>query len=104
MTLWANLKNSAKADDDRLVEAVMSEEKREQKAPRSLSSVRAGERVVLVRVDAGQGLNSRLASMGLVPRAEIIVVSSRHPGPFVVSVRGTKMMLGRGMVQKMLVI
>jgi len=33
---------------------------------RPLSSVKAGNKVVLVRIDAGRGLNSRLASMGLV--------------------------------------
>ena len=67
-----------------------------------LSTVRAGETVKLVSINAGQGLNSRLASMGLVPNVEITVVSNGHPGPFVISVKDSKMMLGRGMTHKIM--
>lgn len=68
-----------------------------------LSMVRAGERVKLARVEAGRGLKSRLASMGLVTGAEIMVVSNSHPGPFVISVKDSRMMLGRGMANKIMV-
>jgi len=68
-----------------------------------LSWVKAGEKVLLVRVDAGRGLNSRLASMGLVANTEIKVVSNSHPGPFVIIVKDTKVMLGRGMAHKIMV-
>ena len=57
----------------------------------------------LVRVDAGRGLNSRLAAMGFVPNATISVVSNGHPGPFVVIVRDVKMMLGRGVAHRIMV-
>lgn len=70
---------------------------------RPLSTVRVGETVKLARINAGQGLNSRLASMGLVPNVEITVVKSKHPGPFVISVRDCKMMLGRGVAHKIMV-
>lgn len=69
-----------------------------------LSMVKTGETVKLARVDAGQGLNSRLASMGLVPNVEITVVNNGHPGPFVISVKDSKMMLGRGVVHKIMVL
>lgn len=59
--------------------------------------------VKLVAIDAGQGLRSRLLAMGLVPNVRITVVSNNHPGPFVVSVKGTKMVLGRGMAHKIMV-
>ena len=68
-----------------------------------LSMVGSGEKVKLVRIDAGHGLNSRLASMGLVPNVEITVVNNNHPGPFVISVKNSKMMLGRGMTHKIMV-
>jgi ferrous iron transport protein A len=68
-----------------------------------LSMVRAGETVRLTSVDAGRGLNSRLASMGLVPNVKIKVVSNGHPGPFVINVRGSRMVLGRGMAHKIMV-
>ena len=71
---------------------------------RSLSQVKNGETVKLARIDAGRGLSSRLAAMGLVADVEITVVNNNHPGPFVISVRDSKMMLGRGMAQKIMVV
>jgi len=66
--------------------------------------VKAGEKVRLVSINAGRGLNTRLASMGLLPNVEITVVNNSHPGPFVISVKGSKMMLGRGMAHKIMVL
>jgi len=70
---------------------------------RPLSMVRTGESARLVRVNAGRGLNSRLASMGFVSDVEIRVVSNGHPGPFVVIIKDVKMVLGRGVAQKIMV-
>jgi Fe2+ transport system protein FeoA len=55
----------------------------EQNQVRPLSTVTTGTTVRIVRVQAGRGLNSRLASMGFVPDVKIRVVSNGHPGPFV---------------------
>jgi len=68
-----------------------------------LSAVLDGQTVTLVQVDAGRGLKSRLASMGLLPNTEITVISNKHPGPFMISVKKTKMVLGRGMAHKIMV-
>ena len=76
----------------------------EQKKARPLSNVQAGETVKLVGIKAGRGLNSRLASMGLVPNVKIKVVNNSQPGPFVISVKNSKMMLGRGMAHKIMVL
>jgi ferrous iron transport protein A len=76
----------------------------EQKKARPLSKVQAGETVKLVGIEAGRGLNSRLASMGLVPNVKLTVVNNSQPGPFVISVRNSKMMLGRGMAHKIMVL
>lgn len=70
---------------------------------RPLSTVATGDTVRLVRVRAGRGLNSRLASMGFVTGVEIRVVSNGHPGPFVVIIKDIKMVLGRGVAQKVFV-
>ena len=66
--------------------------------------VRAGETVKLASINTGQDLKNRLTAMGLVPNVEITVVSSGHPGPFVINVKDFKMMLGRGMAHKIVVI
>lgn len=76
----------------------------EDEKKRPLSKVRAGETVKLASIEAGRGLHSRLASMGLVPNVSITVVSNSHPGPFVISVKNSKMMLGRGMAHKIMVV
>ncbi len=76
----------------------------ENKHPRPLSTVKEGQKVRLVSVNAGRGLNSRLTAMGLVPDVEITVINNSHPGPFVISVKDSKMMLGRGMAQKIMVV
>jgi len=71
---------------------------------RPLSAIATGETVKLAKIDAGRGLNSQLASMGLLPNVEITVVRNSHPGPFVISVKGSKMMLGRGIAHKIMVL
>ena len=75
-----------------------------QKKPLPLSMVKTGEKVRLVYINAGQNLNNRLTAMGLLPNVEITVVSNTHPGPFVISVKDSKMILGRGMAHKIMVI
>ena len=77
----------------------MSEEK-----TKLLSEIPSGQTVKFVNADAGQGLNSRLASMGLVPNVEIKVMNNSHPGPFVINVKNTRIALGRGMASKIRVI
>jgi ferrous iron transport protein A len=81
----------------------MDEAVMEQSVARPLSTVSGGDTVRLVQVRAGRGLNSRLASMGFVPDVEIRVVSNGHPGPFVVVIKGVKVVLGRGVAQKILI-
>jgi len=68
-----------------------------------LSTVRSGQRVTLAGIEAGRSLNSRLSAMGLVPNVEITVISNNHPGPFVILVKRSKVVLGRGMAQKIMV-
>lgn len=68
-----------------------------------LSTVRCGTSLRLLRVDAGRGLRSRLTAMGLVPGAEIEVVANHAGGPLVVSVDGTRIVLGRGMAERIFV-
>ena len=70
---------------------------------RPLSTTQTGDCIHVVGIDAGRGLNSRLAAMGLVAGTELRVVSNGHPGPFVLIVKGAKVVLGRGVAQKIMV-
>ncbi|MHC4122510.1 MAG: FeoA family protein [Planctomycetota bacterium] len=74
------------------------------KKVRPLSVVKTGRTVKLVKVDAGRGLKNRLASMGVLPNVEMTIVSNGHAGPFVVNVKGSKVVLGRGIANKIMVV
>ncbi len=69
-----------------------------------LTTIQVGRRVKLVSVDAGCGLQGRLAAMGLVAGVEIEVLRNSPPGPFLIAVKGTRIMLGRGMAHKIMVV
>jgi len=68
-----------------------------------LAIIQAGRRVRIISVNAGHGLQGRLASMGLVPGTEIEVIRNSLHGPFIIAVKGSRIMLGRGMAQKIIV-
>ncbi len=72
--------------------------------PKPLDTIEAGQKVKLVSIDAGQGLKSRLTSMGLIPNTQLTVIKGGRPGPFVILVKDSKVMLGRGMAQKIMVL
>lgn len=66
-----------------------------------LSEVPAGQSVRLVRIGAGHGLTGRLAAMGLVPGETIEVLRNDFHGQLIVQVKNTKIVLGRGMSEKL---
>ncbi len=68
-----------------------------------LAIVQPGRGVRLIAVDAGHALRGRLAAMGLVPGVEIEVLRNSMHGPLLVKVKGSRIMLGRGMSQKIIV-
>ena len=68
-----------------------------------LSVVRTGRAVVLKRIREGHGLVSRLAAMGFVPGVTIDVHQNDRNGPVIVGLKGGRIMLGRGMAEKMAV-
>ena len=81
----------------------MTQEQEKQQDLIQLSKVTNGKTVTLVSIDAGQELRSRLAAMGLTPGVELTVIKHSNHGPFVIRVKNSKVVLGRGMTQKVLV-
>jgi len=67
-----------------------------------LTMALVGQKVAFVRAEGGYGLMHRLAELGLTPGQKLEILK-RGPGPFIVSVRGTRLVLGRGMVARILV-
>lgn len=70
---------------------------------RPLSSVSAGCSVLLRRIRAGLELEARLSALGFVPGATVEVHRNGPHGPLVVQVKGSRLMLGRGMADKIAV-
>jgi ferrous iron transport protein A len=65
-----------------------------------LAMVRTGGRAVLRAIRGGQAMRGRLCALGLIPGTEIEVVHNGGNGPFIVSVGGNRVVLGRGMAMK----
>jgi ferrous iron transport protein A len=68
-----------------------------------LAMARAGEVVTVVGVRGGWGLQRKLADMGLTPGVQIRVINSQMPGPVLIDLRGSRVGLGRGVAQKVMV-
>ena len=68
-----------------------------------LTMVQSGEKARLVAIHSGHELKRRLATMGLVPDEEFTVVNNGHPGPFVVKIKESKVIIGKGMAHKIMV-
>jgi Fe2+ transport system protein FeoA len=65
-----------------------------------LTFARSGSRVRIAEIAAGCGFQGRLAAMGIAPGEEIEVLQNSARGAFIVAVKGSRIMLGRGMAQK----
>jgi Fe2+ transport system protein FeoA len=70
---------------------------------RPLSQVEQGQTVSIIRIGGGRGLRARLTMLGLLPNTQITVIHNGRSGPFVISVKNSKMALGRGVVEKIVV-
>ncbi len=62
-----------------------------------------GKRVKIFSLEGGRGMQERLTSMGLGPGAEIEVVRKGAPGPCIVAVKETRLAIGAGMAQRIMV-
>jgi len=70
---------------------------------RTLATVKSGEKVRVVSIRSGREMKSRLAAIGMLPNVEVTVINNGHPGPFVVGVCNSRMVLGRGMASRIFV-
>jgi ferrous iron transport protein A len=68
-----------------------------------LGAVQTGESVHIQRLQGGHHVLSRLASLGFTPGARLRVVQNFGHGPIIVTVRDTRIALGRGEAVKILV-
>jgi len=69
----------------------------------SLAEVKTGEHVVFQTINLGKGIASRLISLGFTPGVVIEMTQNYGHGPLVVTIRGTRVALGRQEAQKITV-
>ena len=65
----------------------------------ALSSVPAGQPVQLVKINAGRRLKHRLTELGLTPGVTLTIIQN-NGGPILISVRGSRIAIGREMANK----
>jgi len=68
-----------------------------------LTTVMPGREVTLVSIAGGRGLRARLTDMGLNEGMRLKVIHSHRPGPCIILAGNTRLVLGYGMAQKILV-
>jgi ferrous iron transport protein A len=68
-----------------------------------LAHLAAGERAKILRIEGGYGIRKKLTDMGIMPGKEILVHHGSGMGPRVVVVEETKVMLGRGVLHRIIV-
>ncbi len=62
-----------------------------------------GKLLTVIGINAGWGLQRRLTDMGLTPGVQIRVMNGQCAGPVLIDLRGSRLGLGRGVAQKILV-
>ena len=61
-----------------------------------LMELQPGKKAVIRRLEGGRPILARLAAMGFTPGADITVLRASEHGPLLVSLRGSRVALGRG--------
>ena len=73
-------------------------------SPISILEVEPGQTVRLSKITAGRGLRHRLAAMGVLPDSQITVLRVVAGGQVIVKVKDSRIVLGRGMANKIFVV
>jgi len=69
-----------------------------------LINIKSGEDAEIISILGGQMVNKRLSDLGLTPGTKIKVLrKAPFWGPIEIEVRGSKLVLGRGLASKILV-
>ena len=68
-----------------------------------LSMASEGERVKIKRIDAGHELRKRLHDLGFVENVVVEVIRNQFSGPMILKVLDSRVVLGRGQVNKIFV-
>lgn len=68
-----------------------------------MSELMAGEHATVLALLGGRTVGNRLASLGLTPGVDVNMTQNYGHGPLIVTVRGTRVALGRGEAARIVV-
>ncbi|MBN1269008.1 MAG: ferrous iron transport protein A [Kiritimatiellae bacterium] len=68
-----------------------------------MSSLRPGTRARVKTVEGGHAMAQRLAAIGVYAGVDLLVVRGGRDGPVITDVRGTRIIIGRGMASRLMV-
>ncbi len=68
-----------------------------------LSTIDQGKEVTLIDIRGGRGVRSKLYSMGLVPGVTLKILNRSGLGPVMIAVKDSRLAIGRGMADKIIV-
>ena len=63
-----------------------------------LATTNVDDEVELVSIEGGRNIQRRLAELGLINGVQFRILSKGQPGPFIILLRQTRLVLGRGMI------
>ncbi|MFW6120312.1 MAG: FeoA family protein [Petrotogales bacterium] len=68
-----------------------------------LTMAKSGEMLKVVGLRGGWGIHKRVTDMGLTRGVHIRIINCQMPGPVVIELRGSRVALGRGIAQRIMV-
>lgn len=66
----------------------------------NLNNIKAGCYAEILGISGGEGLRDKVLSLGLLPGNTVQVISKQNRGPVIIKINGTRLVLGRGMAEK----
>ena len=68
-----------------------------------LAMISSGEKARITSIIGGRGIREHLFDMGLSIGSEIEILKQGFPGPFLIAVKETRLAIGQGIAQKIMV-
>ena len=81
----------------------MSENNKLNDSVKSLAEVEEGRQVIFVAFEGGFGARKRIADMGLTSGERFALIAKREKGPYIILLKGSRVAIGRGMAEKIII-
>jgi len=69
----------------------------------TLAMGNADEKLKILQVGHGEKFKKRLSDMGIYKDAQVKIIKNDIPGPLIIDIKGSRLILGRGQAQKIMV-